>query len=227
MSLDNFKAQAHRLASFLSKSGVPVKQSLAYEAVAASHGYRNWNTLHAVADKTETEVAEGVAQRARASHELEGLEVPVWEAFEELLQKIPFASATKKPGIAPAAFRDGRHIFVLELRILEELRAVLTDGDGNRLGSDNPAVDRIIHKSVALALVSAAKKKKWLHTRAQGPLGPESDLWRIRHGRLDYPGVLVMRLPVNYVLKQPNAPHPLSLLDSQPPRAPSAMKLLA
>jgi len=42
---DNVKEMAHRLRQFLAAGGMSIKQTHAYEALAKSLGYRDWNTL--------------------------------------------------------------------------------------------------------------------------------------------------------------------------------------
>ncbi len=46
-SLDSLKDQARRLRTALSDEGQTVSHSRALELVAAQHGYRDWNTIHA------------------------------------------------------------------------------------------------------------------------------------------------------------------------------------
>lgn len=46
-SLDNLKQQAKRLRQALDKQGTVIGHSKALEAIAAQHGYKDWNTLFA------------------------------------------------------------------------------------------------------------------------------------------------------------------------------------
>ena len=46
-ALDGLKDQAKRLRAALEREGQPVSHSRSLELVAAQHGFRDWNTLHA------------------------------------------------------------------------------------------------------------------------------------------------------------------------------------
>ncbi|WP_377292258.1 glyoxalase superfamily protein [Rhizobium sp. SG2393] len=48
-SLDRLKDQAKRLRAALAAEGRSISHSRALELVAAQHGYRDWNTIHAAA----------------------------------------------------------------------------------------------------------------------------------------------------------------------------------
>ena len=49
---DNVKEMANRLRQFLAAGGTSIKQTHAYEALAKSLGYRDWNTLLGVLEST-------------------------------------------------------------------------------------------------------------------------------------------------------------------------------
>ena len=49
--VEALKAQARRLRDGLSDAGTPVSHSRSLELLAAQHGYRDWNTLRAAADR--------------------------------------------------------------------------------------------------------------------------------------------------------------------------------
>jgi hypothetical protein len=67
---DNVKEMASRLRQFLAAGGTSIKQTHAYEAVARSLGYRDWNTLHgALQSPSSTSVEHG----ATASGQSPGL----------------------------------------------------------------------------------------------------------------------------------------------------------
>jgi hypothetical protein len=51
---DNAKEMANRLRQFLAAGGISIKQTHAYEALAKSLGYRDWNTLLGVLQSTDS-----------------------------------------------------------------------------------------------------------------------------------------------------------------------------
>ena len=56
---DNAKDMANRLRQFLAAGGISIKQTHAYEALAKSLGYRDWNTLVGVLQSQEMPVEDG------------------------------------------------------------------------------------------------------------------------------------------------------------------------
>lgn len=51
-SLDDLKQQAKRLRAKLAEQGQPISHSAALEMLAAQHGFKDWNTLAAIAGAT-------------------------------------------------------------------------------------------------------------------------------------------------------------------------------
>lgn len=69
---DSAKEMANRLRQFLAAGGTSIKQTHAYEALAKSLGYRDWNTLLGVLESTgsasqDAAVADGTAAGARSA----------------------------------------------------------------------------------------------------------------------------------------------------------------
>ncbi len=48
-SVEGLKAEAKRLRTALADAGTPITHSQSLEALARQHGFRDWNTIHAVA----------------------------------------------------------------------------------------------------------------------------------------------------------------------------------
>ncbi len=53
LTIDDLKSQARRLREAMSAAGTPLTHSAALELVAKSHGARDWNTLSALAARTD------------------------------------------------------------------------------------------------------------------------------------------------------------------------------
>ena len=53
LTIDELKSQARRLRDAMAGSGTPVTHSAALELVAKSHGLRDWNTLSALAARSD------------------------------------------------------------------------------------------------------------------------------------------------------------------------------
>jgi hypothetical protein len=66
-SPDALKSQAKRLRTAMAEKQTPITQSMALEAVARQWGYRDWNTLSAVA-KSNTPVGWNVGQRVAGQY---------------------------------------------------------------------------------------------------------------------------------------------------------------
>lgn len=52
MNIHDLKAQAKRLRTYLSTKNIEIGHSASLEALAAQHGFRDWNTLSAKLDET-------------------------------------------------------------------------------------------------------------------------------------------------------------------------------
>jgi hypothetical protein len=66
---DNLKEMANRLRQFLAAGGTSIKQTHAYEALAKSLGYRDWNTLLGALPSTISTSQGIAAEHAAGAHE--------------------------------------------------------------------------------------------------------------------------------------------------------------
>jgi len=69
LSADGAKNAANRLRDFLAADGISLKQTNAYEALAKTLGYANWNTLQALLSGTSpSELAENRSAKGSAKN---------------------------------------------------------------------------------------------------------------------------------------------------------------
>ena len=61
LTIDELKSQARRLRDAMSGGGTPVTHSAALELVAKSHGARDWNTISALAARSDNAAPAPVA----------------------------------------------------------------------------------------------------------------------------------------------------------------------
>lgn len=67
LTIDELKSQARRLRDAMAGNGAPVSHSAALELVAKSHGVRDWNTLSAMAVRSDNVEVAPVAVGAQVS----------------------------------------------------------------------------------------------------------------------------------------------------------------
>ncbi|MFN7011202.1 MAG: glyoxalase superfamily protein [Allorhizobium sp.] len=72
LTIDELKSQARRLRDAMAGGGTPVSHSAALELVAKSHGARDWNTISALAARSDNAAAVPVAVGAIVSGEYLG-----------------------------------------------------------------------------------------------------------------------------------------------------------
>ncbi len=72
LTIDELKSQAKRLRDAMAGSGTPVSHGAALELVAKSHGVRDWNTLSALAARSDNAEATPAAVGAHVSGEYLG-----------------------------------------------------------------------------------------------------------------------------------------------------------
>lgn len=72
LTIDELKSQARRLRDAMAGGGTPVSHSAALELVAKSHGARDWNTISALAARSDNAAAAPVAVGAIVSGEYLG-----------------------------------------------------------------------------------------------------------------------------------------------------------
>lgn len=129
-SIDTFKAQARRLQAFMQtvaskRSDVfPFKLSMCLEAIAAVHGARNWNTLEAQSDNTETPAAsEPLTTRARKAE-------PTYDDIGDLspCPDVGVAFAELRPGVAGYEGEDYDPVPSSRTLVKHDLSYALGDG---------------------------------------------------------------------------------------------------
>lgn len=72
VTIDELKSQARRLRDAMAGGGTPVSHSAALELVAKSHGARDWNTISALAARSDNAAAVPVAVGAIVTGEYLG-----------------------------------------------------------------------------------------------------------------------------------------------------------
>lgn len=198
--------QARRLSAYLNKAGLPARDATVQEALAALHGYDNWSSLIQAAQACGTlnDARDMyVASRLAEPTQLEGMEVPVWAAFNRCLLSAPFFDGVHRGRETPFAFHDGRLLYVLANQVVPAMRPYILGDDGKPLGNSVTSVDNLIARTIHLALVSALTKKGWLRTQALGSTGPTSVTWSVRVGRANFEDVLILGIPAGMKLAQP------------------------
>lgn len=124
MSVDTFKAQAHRLQGYLRSNPDTAtrlaqgKQAACYDAIAAVHGARNWNTLCAVTSEPGASASPEFFCAGPAGSATTPPDLPPLECFGELLPgpsviHLAGASSVSLSADLVNAFSDGYQVTVL------------------------------------------------------------------------------------------------------------------
>ena len=141
LTIDELKSQARRLRDAMAGGGTPVSHSAALELVAKSHGARDWNTISALAARSDNAEPAPVAvgaivygeylgQRFRGKvlalsrlsqssyyaitlHFDEPVDVVTFDSFSAFRQRVTATIDAK--GVSPRHTSNGRPHLVLDL----------------------------------------------------------------------------------------------------------------
>jgi len=193
MSVSDYKIQAERLAKHLAtKHGITLKHSSILEALAATHGCKDWNTLSGLAPGlVATEVVDNEKSALPPEQQL------ALDVFIRNLNQIGFQDGLPN-GLKAIGWKVGNRIYVLEIKLRETLLAKLPSEVQDALAL-TAAAKRGFHHPFTINLMKAFDSKGWLVKESKGTeVVTREALWDIRAGKLPYRGVLILDIPVEY-----------------------------
>jgi hypothetical protein len=219
MSNELYKAQAARLVKFLSEHHkFRLKQSTSLEAIAAIHGFRNWNTLIASASQvigttSDAAIAETTAgaalplgvQRDLASEGVEkvallDLSEPAYpESLEKMVAECLLKSAEPNSHQMLSAYarhglRKGNRLYLPELKVRDDI----FDRFSEHLKQLIQQYPRSGRRSVTAGILKGFLDAGWLVTKFEDwEVAPEFALWNIRTGAFEWKNMIILDLPEN------------------------------
>jgi hypothetical protein len=219
MSNELYKAQAARLVKFLSEHHkFRLKQSTSLEAIAAIHGFRNWNTLVASAsdvlretsDAAIAETTAGAALPVGVQRDLasEGVEnVALLDLFEPaspeslenmvaegLLKSAEPNSHQMLSRYARYGWRKGNRLYLPELKVRDDIFDRFSE-HLKQLVQRYPSSGR---RSVTVGILKGFLDAGWLVTKVEDwEVAPEFALWNIRVGAFEWKNMIILDLPEN------------------------------
>ena len=101
-ALDGLKEQARRLRAALGSEGQTLSHSKALELVAAQHGFRDWNTLHAhIGNRGAFDpIASAPASKASISASLSKRRCSAWRRWARIAAAIASCFSSTSPSMS-------------------------------------------------------------------------------------------------------------------------------
>lgn len=196
-TLTEIKQQAQQLYKFLNTHEVPVSQSLCYEALAAMHGCRDWNTFRAKLVSQPPMQEPGVPL-------FKGAPDSTLNSFYIVLRSLIYKTKKWPPSkSAQVVWRHNHLVYVSEHQLrLELAQPQYSLSSPNRESPDfsndclvaagTPAVVRTL-----TTIIKALKDSNQLITKAIPDDPVEDFLWVTSCGQTIVKDTLIMRLPAS------------------------------
>lgn len=161
--------------------------------------------LLAATDDSRQEVEQAAKETALAavqSNESASLSDQIFEAFIQALPTLAFQHRGLPKAVPAAAWKLGNRVFLLEIRVREQVTAKLPDQLRSLLTPAPKQRPRV--QPFTVELLKAFAKRGWLVTEVNGTALPADEaLWNVQAGKLEFKGVMLVTVPDEYMQQLP------------------------
>lgn len=153
-----------------------------------------------VSESTQTPV---VQEEKRKTLEKTDLPDVIFEAFLKSLPSLSFQSRGLPKGVAAVAWKFGNRLYIIEIKLRETIMSKLPPEIKGALTSKtkegNGKVDQF-----TVELLKALRMNNWLITAVDNmKVADKAALWKIKAGKLDFNGVIIVEVPEQYMSQLP------------------------
>ena len=154
-----------------------------------------------VSESAQTPV---VQEEKRKTLEKSDLPDVIFEAFLKSLPSLSFQSRGLPKGVAAVAWKFGNRLYIIEIKLRETIMSKLPPEIKGALTSKtkegNGKVDQF-----TVELLKALRMNNWLITAVDNmKVADKSALWKIKAGKLDFNGVIIVEVPEQYMSQLPS-----------------------
>lgn len=162
--------------------------------------YRLARELLNVADEAQTKAE--TEEKQKTLEQTSELPDVILEAFLKALPALSFQSRGLPKGVAAVAWKVGRRVFMLEIKLRETVMAKLPPDVRGALTPSGKERQRL--QPFTRELLKSLAAQKWLVLAIDDMTVEEQEaLWNIKAGKLDFKGVIVIDVPDEFIKQLP------------------------
>lgn len=129
----------------------------------------------------------------------------IFDAFLQSLPLLPFQSRGLPKGVSAVAWKFGNRVYLLEIKLRETVMNKLPQEiKGALTQTKEPGSKQRLHPFTA-ELLKSLRLNNWLITAIDNmKVSDKEALWKIKAGKLDFNGVIVVEVPDQYMKQLPS-----------------------